>query len=78
MPAIFLQILSFISLATQAAKDAGPIYTEAKALIASWFAGGLITKAQQDAAFAWAEQHQADVLDGKIPVEFTVEPDPEA
>lgn len=76
MPALFLQILSYISLAAQAAKDAKPIYDEGRAIIASWFKAGLITKEQQGAAFSWSEQHQADTLAGKVPVEFTVEPDP--
>ena len=73
MPALILQILSYIQLAANAAPAVEKIYTEGKALIAALFKSGLITAAQQDAAMAWADEHQAATLAGQVPPELTVE-----
>ena len=71
--AALTQIVSFIGLAAQAAKDAKPIYDEGKKLITSLFEQGLISKDQQDATMTWADAHQAAVLAGDVPPEFQVE-----
>lgn len=70
---LIAQIVSYVQLAVKAAPQAKELYDEAKALFTSLFSAGLITKAQQDAAMSWADAHQAAVLAGEVPPEFTVE-----
>jgi len=66
-------IVSFIQLAIKAAPTVEAIYADGKALIASLFGAGLITKKTQDDLMSWADAHQAAVLAGVTPPEFNVE-----
>lgn len=74
MPAIALQVISFVQLALQAAPAAKGLYDEAKKTITSLFEGGLISAAQQNALMSWADAHQVATLAGEVPPEFQVEP----
>lgn len=77
MPPIVLQIISMISLAAKAVPELEKLYEQARALFSTLFAGGIITKEQQDSLMGWANAHEEAVLEGKVPVEFTVEANPE-
>ncbi len=76
MPALILQIISFIGLAVKAAPQVKQVYDDAKNLVENLFKGGLITKEQQDLYMTWADAHQSAVLAGEVPPEFNVDPDP--
>lgn len=77
MPPQIALVLGIVNLALKAAPEVEKVYENARALFDMWFKGGLITAAQQSQLMDWADQHEADVLAGKTPVEFTVEADPE-
>jgi hypothetical protein len=66
-------ILSFVQLAIAAAPGVKQVYEDGKALVQSLFEDSLITAAQQNALMTWADAHQAAVLAGEVPPEFTVE-----
>lgn len=74
MPALILQIISYISLAIQAAPKIVQVYEDGKALVDSLFSGGLITADQQKVIKDWADAHQAATLAGETPPEFLVDP----
>jgi hypothetical protein len=78
MPPIALAIVAFIQLAIDPknVEQAKKIYENGRRLFAMLFGGGVLSVAQQKALNDWAEQHEADTLNGKVPPEFTVEPDP--
>ena len=73
MPPLIFSIIGFIQLAIKAAPAVKQIYEDGKALIEALFTAGLISKATQDTLMTWADQHQAAVLAGEEPPEFTVE-----
>lgn len=77
MPALVISIVSLIQMASSAAPAASKLYKEAKALFTMLFKGGLITVEQQQSLMSWADAHQAAVLAGEVPPEFTIDPDPE-
>lgn len=77
MPPLVLQIIGILNLITLATPEAIKVYDRAKDLFNTLFAGGLITKAQQELLMNWADQHQAATLAGEIPPALQVEPDPQ-
>lgn len=74
-PPIVLAILGIIQLALRYGPVVEEVYSRAKELISMWFAGGVITAAQQAELMNWADAHQAATLRGEIPPELVVEPD---
>lgn len=78
MPAIVLQIIALIQIASNPENIATVkrAWESARQLFSMLFAGGLITVAQQEALMKFAEEHEAAVLRGEVPPEFTVEADP--
>lgn len=78
MPAIVLTIIGLLQAAANSENVANvkKVYENARRLFAMLFAGGIITSAVQKELMDWSEEHEAAVLSGKIPPEFTVEPDP--
>lgn len=76
MPPLVVQIVNILNLITLATPEALKVYDRAKELFAMLFAGGLITKAQQEVLMTWADQHQAATLAGEVPPELTIEADP--
>lgn len=75
MAPLVLQILSILNLATKAAPEVQKLYASARELFTTLFAGGLITAEQQAKLMSWSDAHEAAVLRGELPPEFSVEPD---
>ena len=76
-PATLLLIAQAISAAVAAAPSVIEVIDKAKAFIESLFSAGLIDKATQDALFAHVDEVCNAALNGTLPPEFTVEPDPQ-
>lgn len=78
MPAIVWTIIGLLQAATNPdnVANAKKVYENARRLFAMLFAGGIITAAVQKELMDWSEAHEAAVLAGQVPPEFTVEPDP--
>ena len=74
-PPIVVQTLSILNIALQFAPVATGIYEKARDLFQTWFAGGLITAAQQAELMNWANNHQAATLAGQRPPELIVDAD---
>lgn len=75
-PATIALIVGFIQAAIKAAPQVAQLAVEAKNFVTSLFKAGLIGKVQQDALHAHVDDYCAALLAGKVPPEFTVEPDP--
>lgn len=75
MPPLVLQILAYLSLALKAAPEVQKLYASAREIFTTLFAGGLITAEQQAQLMSWSDAHEAAVLRGELPPEFSVEPD---
>ena len=67
------QIISYVTLSLKLAPAATELYNEAKSLFQTLFESGEITVQQQNDLMTWADSHQAAVLAGTVPPEFTVE-----
>lgn len=76
MPPLILEVVGWLTLAAKAAPDIKKFWDNARRVFAMWFAGGLITAAQQTVLRDWADDHEAKTLAGEVPPELTVEPDP--
>lgn len=78
MPTIVLTIIGLLQAATNQENVANvkKVYENARRLFAMLFAGGIITAAVQKEIMDWSEAHEAAVLAGEVPPEFTVDPDP--
>jgi hypothetical protein len=74
MPPIVTTVIGIVQLAIKYAPAAEKAYQQARTLIAMWFAGGLITIAEQAALMAWADAHEAATLAGEKPPELVVDP----
>ena len=74
--AIIPLILQGVQAAIAAAPTAIDIIVKAKALIASLFTAGLITKDQQDTTHAHLDSIQAMALSGLFPAWWQVQPTP--
>lgn len=76
MPPLVLTIIGLVQMAVKFAPTAKELYAQARTVFDQMFGGGLITIEQQRALREWADAHEAAVLAGIVPLEFTVEPDP--
>lgn len=77
MPPIALQIIQLITLVSGASPHIAKVYENARNLISMMAGGGLITIKQQEELRAWADAHEAAVLNGVTAPEWQIEPDPE-
>ena len=77
MPQLVLAIANAFSLAVKLAPEVSTAYQEIRKVWDLLFSGGLITLAQQQELYDWANAHEAAVLGGQVPPELKVEPDPQ-
>lgn len=77
MPAVALLVLNGLAAALQAAPAIGELADKAKDFFTSMAGNGLITDQQQDALHSRVDSIVAAALEGKLPPEWEVEPDPQ-
>lgn len=74
---LIAQIISYITLAIQAAPTAKLLAEEGRKLITALFNNGLITVDVQNQLHIHIDAIQSAALAGQVPPSWTVEPDPQ-
>lgn len=76
-PATILLLVEAFQAAIAAAPQVVALAKQAKDFFVTLFSNGLITKAEQDAVHAHMDQWVTCLTSGTVPLEFTVEADPQ-